>query len=122
MYTITYSSNKKPCKYVISVDHKFLEHENLDELIFNKIRFDGCSYFAHRKQKCHSKFYVILYEYILKNKIFKKLFNSEDANLPKGIIIYDCHKVCDNCLEKFKEEAKRCKLCPNFSDADYIAL
>ena len=92
------SSNQKPRKYAFLVDHKLLEDENLYELTFNEIEFVGCSYFAHRKRQHHLTIYVIFCEYTLKYEIFRKLFNGEDADLPKGIIIHHCHKICDNCL------------------------
>lgn len=48
------------------------------------------------------------------------LFNSENIDLPKDTIIHHCHKICDNYYEKFKDERKRCKLCPNLSDMEHV--
>ena len=63
--------------------------------------------------------YVILYEYILRNKVFRKLFNGEAADLSKCTIIYHSHKICDSCYAKFKEERRKCELCPSIRDVDY---
>jgi hypothetical protein len=117
--TLVSSSNHKPRKYASVVDQKLLEDETLYELTFNDIRFVGCSYFVHRKRQRHSTMYVIPCEYTLKNDSFRKLFNGEHADLSKGTIIHHCHKVCDNCLQKFKKEKRRCKLCPKLWDVDY---
>jgi hypothetical protein len=113
------SSNHKPRKYPSVVDQKLLEDETLYEQTFNDIGFVGCSYFAHRKRQRHSKMYVILCEYTLKNDSFIKLFNGEQADLSKGTIIHHCHKICDNHLQKFKEEGRRCKLYPKLWDVYY---
>ena len=119
MCTTASSSNHKSRKYTSLVDHKLLEDENLYELTFNENGFVGCSYSAHRRRQRYSTMYVIPCEYTLKNDIFIKLFTGENADLSKGTIIHHCHKVCDNCLKKFREEGKRCKLCPNLWDVDY---
>ena len=63
--------------------------------------------------------YIIPCEYTLRSEVLRKLFNGEDFDLSKGIIIHHCYKICDNCYEKFKEEGKRCKLCPNIGDVNY---
>ena len=113
------STNHKPGKYTSVVDQKLLEDEILYELTFNDIGFVGCSYFEHRKGQRHLTMYAIPCEYTLKNDSFRKLFSDEYADLSKGTIIHQCHKVCGNCLQKFKEDGKRCKLCPKFWDIDY---
>lgn len=46
--------------------------------------------------------YIIPCEYIIKNKVFRKLFNGDDIYLPKSIITHHCHKIRDNYHEKFK--------------------
>jgi hypothetical protein len=104
--TMASSSNHKSRKYASVVDQKLLEDETLYELTFNDIGFVGCSYFAHRKWQRHSTIYVIPCEYTLKNDSFIKLFNGEQVDLSKCTIIHHCHKVCDNCLQKFKEEGE----------------
>jgi hypothetical protein len=48
-----------------------------------------------------------------------KLFDGEDVNLPKRTIIHHCHKIYDNCLERFKDEGRMCKVCPNLWDVEY---
>jgi len=108
-----------PRHYTQLADRKLLEDENLYELKFNEIGFVECSYFTHRKRQRHSTMYVIPCKYTLRNEVFRKLFNGKDADLSKGTIIHHCHKICDNCYEKFKEEGRRCKLCPNIGDIDY---
>ena len=70
-----------PRNYAQLADRKLLDDENLYELKFNEIGFVGCSYFTHRKRQRHSTMYVILYEYTLRNEVFRKLFNGEDADL-----------------------------------------
>ena len=110
---------KKPREYTKVEGRRLLENENLYELTFDKLGYVGCTYFAHRKRECHSKMYVLLCEFTLKNQIFRKLFKGEDVDLPKGTIIHDCHKICNNCFENFNEDGRRCKLCPNYMDLDY---
>ena len=105
---MTSSSNKMLRNYVLLADRKLLEDENLYELKFNEIWFVGCSYFTHWRRQRHSTMYVILCEYTLRNEVFKKLFNGEDADLFKCTIIHYCHKICDNCYKKFKEDGRRC--------------
>ena len=113
------SSNNMPRNYAELADRNLLEDKNLYELKFNEIRFVGCSYFTHQRRQRHSTMYVISYEYTLGNEVFIKLFNGEAADLSKGTIIYHCHKICDNCYAKFKEEGRKCKLCLRIGDMNY---
>ncbi len=109
-----------PRNYAELADRKLLGDENLYELKVNEIGFVECSYFTHRRRQRHSTMYVILCEYTLKNEVFIKLFNGEAVDLSKGTIIHHCHKICDNFYAKFKEEGRKCKLCPSIRDVDYI--
>ena len=98
---------------------RFLEEDNLYELDFNEIGSVGCIYFPHRKRQRHQIMYVIPCEFTLRNETFKKLFDGEVVDLPQGTLIHGCHKICDNCLSRFKDEGRRCKICPNHIDLDY---
>jgi len=112
-------SNHKPREYAKVEGRRLLQDENLYELVFNEIGFVGCTYFEHRKRQRHSIMYIIPCQFTLKSSTLKKIFNGEDVDLPKGSIIHDCHKICSNCLENFKHDGKRCKICPNHVDLDY---
>ena len=112
-------THSTPREYAKVEMRRLLKDDNLYELHFNEIGSIGCTYFLHRKRQRHSTMYVIPCEFTLKNQIFRKLFDGDDVDLSKGTIIHDCHKICNDCLGRFKNEGGRCKLCPNDMDMDY---
>ena len=112
------SLGRKPYKYAELVSCRFLPNDNLYELTFNDIGYVGYSYFAHRKRQPHSIMHLILCEYIFRNNIFEKFFDNGDVIFPKGTISHQCHKMCNNFLQKFKVINDLCKICPNRLDVD----